>query len=321
MAYSKDGKIEASDINSLTTGINSTLTTLGQTNLPSVSQYDKVTVDTWQNIITKVTAIANHQNTIIPVLPNTTTEVTTGKPIKLYSTITSAITSVNTNKKNALAQGTTVSNFTEASTTWSNQLTFTQSVTFANTTAATNYFNAGGQIALQFLHPAGTTGIDTVFKQLATDCGTVVMSGHNTGTINVAGTTFSGVTKIGGAGKAPTIASNLGFSGLTTVPQTIFKQIGGTYVSNGQGMYSLYSHPGNVYSLNNIEVKAYLTNGGTTLNFDTIWDEIPNGLVTSIGNVNGRTKTTTYVLIKYPSTTYIANSWSSLSFTGSVSGS
>jgi len=318
MAYSKDGKIEASDINDLTTGLNSTLTTLGQTNLPSVSQYDKVTADTWQNLITKINSIASHQNTITAVLPNTTTQVITGKPTISWPTISTAITSITSGRKNAAAQGTTVSNYTEASGTWSNQLTFTQSVTFANTTAATNYFNAGGQIALQFLHPANTNGIDTVFNQLAYDCGTVVLSGHNSGNISVAGTTFDGVTKVGGQGKPPTISPNLGYAGLTTVPQSIFKQVGGTYVSTGLG---LYSHPNNVYSLNNIEVKAYLTNGGTTINFQTIWDEIPNGLVTGLGNVGGRTKTTTYVLIKYPSTTYIANSWSSLSFTGSVTGS
>ena len=321
MAYSKDGKIEASDINNLTTGINSTLTSLGQTNLPAVSQYDPATASTWQNLVTTVTTIANHQDTVVASLPSTTSKIATGKSIASYETITNAITTINSNRKNAAAQGTTVTNYTEASTTWSNQLTFTQSVTFANTTAATNYFNAGGQIALQFLHPASSTGIDTVFNQLGTDCGTLVMSGHNSGNITVAGTTFSGVTKIGGGGKAPTIAATLGFTGLTTVPQTIFKQVGGTYVSAGHGMYSLYSHPGGVYSLNNIEVKAYLTNGGTTVNFQTIWDEVPNGLVTSVGNVGGRTKTTTYVLIKYPSTTYIANSWSSLSFTGSVTGS
>jgi hypothetical protein len=318
MAYSKDGKIEASDINDLTTSLNSTLTTLGQTNLPSVSQYDKVTADTWQNLITKINEIASHQNTVTAVLPNTTTQVVTGKPTISWSTISTALTSIVNGRKNAAAQGTTVSNFTEASGTWQSALTFTQSVTFANTTAATNYFNAGGQIALQFLHPANTNGIDTVFNQLAIDCGTLVLSGHNSGNITVAGTTFNGVTKIGGGGKVPTLSANLGFAGLTTVPQTIFKQVGGTYVSIGLG---LYSHPGGVYSLNNIEVKAYISNGGTTINFETIWDEIPNGLVTGLGNVNGRTKTTTYILVKYPSTTHIANSWSSLSFAGSVTGS
>lgn len=311
MAYSKDGKIEASDINNLTTGINSILTSLGQTNLPAVSQYDAVTADTWQNLITKITAIASHQNTITPVLPSTNTQAAIGKLIYKYSTITDSITAITNSRKNAVAQGTTVSNFTEASTTWSNQLTFTQSVTFANTTAATNFFNAGGQIALQFLHPANTQGIDVLFNQLGTNCGTISLSGHNSGNAIIAGTTFTGVTKVGGGGLTPTISPNLGYAGLTTVPQSIFKQIGSSYV-NSLGV---------AYSQNYIEVKAYLTNGGTTVNFQTIWDEVPNGLVTGVGNVAGRTKTTTYVLIKYPSTTYIANSWSSLSFTGSVSGS
>jgi hypothetical protein len=319
MAYSKDGKIEASDINNLTTSINSTLTSLGQTNLPSVSQYDKVTALTWQNLISTTRTIASHQNTVTPTLPDTSVTVAIGKPTTYYSTLSSAITAVDTNKKNAAAQGTTVSNFTEASTTWSDKLTFVQTVTFANTTAATNFFNAGGQIALQFLHPASTQGIDIVFNQLGINCGTITFSGHNSGNVIIAGTTFNGVTKVGGGSIATTLSSNLGYVGLTTVPQTIFKQIGGTYVSTG--LNPRYSHAPISYSQNYIEVKAYITNGGTTINFETVWDEVPNGLVTGLGNVNGRTRTTTYVLIKYPSTTYIANSWSSLSFTGSVTGS
>ena len=311
MAYSKDGKIEASDINDLTTSINSTLTSLGQTNLPSVSQYNKVAAVTWQNLITTTRNIASHQNTVTSTLPDTSVTVANGKRVNYYSIISTAIAAVNTNRKNALAQGTTVSNFTEASTTWSDKLTFTQSVTFANTTAATNFFNAGGQIALQFLHPANTQGIDVLFNQLGTNCGTISLSGHNSGNAIIAGTTFTGVTKVGGGGLTPTISSNLGYAGLTAVPQSIFKQIGSSYVNSLDV----------AYSQNYIEVKAYTTNGGTTINFETVWDEVPNGLVTGAGNVNGRTRTTTYVLIKYPSTTYIANSWSSLSFTGSVSGS
>ena len=319
MAYSKDGKIEASDINDLTTSINSTLTSLGQTNLPSVSQYNKVTAVTWQNLITTTSNIASHQNTVTSTLPDTSVTVAIGKRVNYYSIISTAIAAVNTNRKNALAQGTTVSNFTEASTTWSDKLTFTQSVTFANTTAATNFFNAGGQIALQFLHPANTQGIDVIFNQLGTNCGTISLSGHNSGNAIIAGTTFTGVTKVGGGGTTPTIYPNLGYAGLTTVPQSIFKQIGGSYTTSG--LDPRYAHVPITYSQNYIEVKAYITNGGTTVNFETVWDEVPNGLVTGAGNVNGRTRTTTYVLIKYPSTTYIANSWSSLSFTGSVSGS
>jgi hypothetical protein len=315
MAFSQSGKIEASDINGLITSINSTLTSLGQTNLSSVSQYDKITADKWQSLITTTTNLASHQNTVTSTLPT----ITVGQKANYYSTVSNAITLVNANKKNAVAQGTTVTNYTEASATWSDKITFTQSVSFANATAATNFFNAGGQIALQFLHPANTQGIDIVFNTLGTDCGTIALSGHNSGNATIAGTVFTGITKVGGGGNTPTISTNLGYAGLTTTPQSIFKQLGGSYISTG--LNPRYQHAPISYNQNYIEVKAYLTNNGTTINFETAWDEVPNGLLTGSGNVNGRTKTTTYVLIKYPSTTYIANSWSSLSFTGSVSGS
>ena len=91
MAYSKDGKIEASDINDLTTSINSTLTSLGQTNLPSVSQYNTVAAVTWQNLITTTRNIASHQNTVTSTLPDTSVTVANGKRVNYYSIISTKV--------------------------------------------------------------------------------------------------------------------------------------------------------------------------------------------------------------------------------------
>jgi hypothetical protein len=140
------------------------------------------------------------------------------------------------------------------------------------------------------------------------------MSGQSAGTRTIAGTNYTGLQKVGGGGTVPTITTSAGYAGLTTTSTQIFKQIGGTFTGAS----------GTVYNQNFIQVNAYVSTNVTTsavsINFVTTWDEVPNGLVTGAGSVNGRTRTTTYMLIKPPSTTYITNSWGTLTFSGSSAG-
>ena len=315
MAFQKGGKIEAVDINLLIANVNSVLTDLGQPTLSNVSQYGKVTYAEWNAVVQTLGNLGNQQGTILTSIAS---PASGGSANYIASLLTNRDNVINpANKYNAALQGTFVYNGTEVTSSWNNYVTFTQSVAFANASSAATYFNAGGQIALQFIHPSASTGIDGVFNALATNCGTVVMSGQNSGTRKISGTTYNGITKVGGAGNSPTIGTNLGYAGLTTVPQQIFNQIGSTYSNPAAG--------GGTYSLNNITVSAYTTNNGATINFVTTWDEIPNGLATSAGSYLGpdgttRTRTTTYLVFRPPSTTYITKSWGTLVFSGSVTG-
>lgn len=314
MAYQKGGKIQAEDLNTLLTNVNSVLSDLGQSTLTPVTQYSKMTFGQWKTVLDTMSNLGNQQGTVLSSIASPYSGLASSYAAALITNRDA----VESNRRNAAALGTFVYNGTEVTAGWSNFVTFTQSIAFTNQAAAINYFNAGGQLALQFVHPASGTGIDGVFNALATNCGTVVMSGQNSGTRKIASVTYNGVTKIGGGGNNPVIGTNLGYAGLTTVGQSLFKQIGATYVNPAAG--------GGTYSQCFIEVVAYTTNNGATVNFQTTWDEIPNGLLTGAGSYTGpdavnRSRTTTYIVQRPPSTTYITKSWGTLVFTGTVTGS
>jgi len=318
MAYSKGGKIQAEDLNTLINNVNSVLGDLGQSTLSTITQYSKMTFGQWKAVLDSMSNLGNQQGTVLSSIASPYT----GQASSYVAALITNKNAIESNRRNAAALGTFVYNGTEVTAGWNNFVKFTQSIAFTNQAAAINYFNAGGQIGLQFVHPASGTGIDGVFNGLATNCGTVVMSGQNTGTRSIAGTTYNGITKIPPSlpapGNSPTIGTNLGYAGLTTNGQSLFKQIGATYVNPSFG--------GGTYSQNFIEVVAYTTNNGATVNFETTWDEIPNGLLTGAGSYTGpdavnRSRTTTYIVQRPPSTTYITKSWGTLVFTGTVTGS
>jgi hypothetical protein len=306
MAYVNGGSVTSTDITDYVTSVNNILSALGQNQLSSPFKGSSVVASLWTSLNTAITNIASHQGTSLGGLPS----VAKGNSTIATATLSTNITAIN--NSNAAAQGTTVTNFTEVTFGWYNYVTFTQSVTFASATAASYFFNAGGQIALQFLHPASASGIDGIFSALGSALGTLVMSGQSSGTRTIAGVSYAGFQRVGGQGSPSIYSTNLGYAGLTANSQTMFYQIGGTYTNPAPG--------GGTYSQNYIQVNAYTSNAGATINFQTTWDEQPNGLVTGLGNVNGRTRTTTYVLIRPPAATNITNSWGTPTFTGSVTG-
>ena len=53
---------------------------------------------------------------------------------------------------------------------------------------------------------------------------------------------------------------------------------------------------------------------GATVTIYTVWDEVPDGLVVGTGS-------STTVTAQAPETTYLANSWGTISVTGTVTGS
>lgn len=316
MAYQKGGKVEAADINTLISNVNSVLVDMGQTPLSTISQYGKITYAEWSNVVTKLSNLANHSGTTVTAV----TSPSSGAAASYVAAILSNRDAVITNKRNASAQGSFVYNYTQVSAQWSNQVVFTQSVAFATAAAAINYFNAGGQISLQFVHPQSNTAIDGVFNALATNCGTLVMSGQGDSTTRtIVGVNYRGFEKIGGGGNNPTtLVTTAGYAGLTNTSNVIFYQLGSSYVNPANG--------GGSYTTNFIQVKAYTSAGGATINFETTWDEVTNGLaaagtVTAL-TVNGVsiTRTTVFVVFRPPALTNIANTWGSLVFAGSVTG-
>ena len=330
MTYQQFGKIQATDYNNYVgtptdTAANKLNTIfaggngragLGQPALPQVVGNDpsyKVTAQQWNALINAITAVAGHQgSTITPITVNAAgtlvTAVTTG--VSAASAFEANLNTINTNLNNCAAQAASIPTVTTRSSSWNNALTFTHTISFANADAVRYFFNAGGQIALTFSHPSGTN-VNALWNSLATSCGTVVISGTNTGSVNIAGRVYNGVTKVGGTG-TPTVAANLGYNGRSTVNQEIFKQL----ASSGPAGYTS--------SFISVGIKTNGTQGtrgdsGTVITLTTIWDEIPNGGGTTLGTSSSGTTVT--CTLRPPGTSYVTNTWGAISVAGSVTGS
>jgi hypothetical protein len=298
MAYQQGGKIEASDYNTLATSINDTLDDIGQTKLPvNLAAGGKVLASDWANLVSKVANVASHQGTGITAIsaPNDSTKV------GFRSELSTNITNILSGRKNASSQGTDATTSTVNATRWYDKSTFTHTVTFASATAARYFFNGGGQIRLTFSHPTGSA-IDTLFRSLATACGTIVLSSPSSGTVSIASVTYNGITKVGGSGTTTTLVTNAGYNALTSSNQEVFKQFG----------TSLSGFGGVNYNQSYISVNMNVSNGGATINITTLWDEYPNGLTTVTG-------TTVNCIVRPPSETYLTKTWGTISVTGTVS--
>ena len=320
MAYSKYGKIEAKDFNDdikggATSTSSSNINTVwsigngksgyGQTAVAGVSANGKLLASEWAGIIGTVNAVASHQGTAITAIASPTT----GSPVIHYSSLPTNITNVFNGKNNAAVQGSTSVTNTVNSSTWFNAITFTQTITFASGDAARYFFNAGGQLALTFTHPTGS-GINGLFNALGSACGTLVISSPNTGTVSIASVGYNGIAKVGGSGSTSTLLPNVGYWGMTSTNQEVFKQFGGSFTGGSGASYSQ-----NYLSVNVRTNGSQGANGdnGSTITITTLWDESPNGLTAQAG-------TTVSLTVRPPSTTYISNTWGTPTVSGSVTG-
>lgn len=314
MSYAQGEKILAADYNGLVgTNPNTTSGTLntvwstggttagyGQTALATVTAGDSIQATSWANLVNKTANAATHQGTSI----TSVTAPSTGGVITYLSAIPTNLTSIYNSRLNASTQGSTTSNTVTTASTWSSVATFTQTVTFANGDAARYFFNSGGQLAMTCSHPAGS-GINLLLNNLASNVGTVVLSAMSSGTANIGGTSYNGVTRIGGGGNAPTIGTNSGYYALTTSNANVYYQTAST------GPSGYLSTNINIFAKTNGTVGS---NGdvGNIITITTVWDEIPNGLTVSSGSV-------TTLTVRPPEQTNIANTWGTITLSGSVS--
>ena len=316
MSYSQFNLIEATDFNNLiganpgTTAdrLNTTWATgggsagYGQTAIANVTVGSSVAASSWNALVSNTASAAAHQGSSI----SSVSAPVAGGVVTYLAAIPTNLTTIYTNRLNAATQGSTTSNTVTRGTTWSQALTFTHTVTFASGDAARYFFNAGGQIAMTVSHPTGT-GINLLFNNLASNVGTVVLSAPTSGSITVAGTSYNGVTKVGGGGNSPTISSNTGYYALTTSNATVFTQTASTGPS---GYLSTFIR----YIVRSNGTQGSNGDAGSVITINTIWDEVPDGLTVTSGSA-------TTCTVRPPATTNISNSWGSISVTGTVSGS
>jgi len=313
MTYAQYGTIQAADFNALAGG-NPTTTSgtlnavwatggttagYGQTALANVAVGDTVAASQWATLVGNTASAASHQGTAI----TSVSAPVTGGTITYLSAIPTNLTTIYNSRLNASSQGSTTSNTVTTATTWSSLATFTHTATFANGDAARYFFNSGGQLAITCSHP-GVSGINLLFNTLCSDVGTVVMSSPSSGSITVSAVSYNGITKIGTGGTAPTISTNSGYFAMTTSNANVFTQLASTGPS---GYLSTFIR---------IIAKSNGTQGasgdtGSVITLYTLFDEVPDGLTVASGSAVTLT-------VRPPETTYLANTWGTITLAGSV---
>lgn len=316
MSYSQFNLIEATDFNNLVGGnptttvntLNATWATggsaagYGQTAVANVTVGTVVAASSWNSLVTNTASAATHQGSSITAV----TAPTAGTVVSYISAIPTNLTTIYTNRLNAATQSSTTSNAVSFGSTWFSSLTFTHTATFANGDAARYFFNSGGQLAMTVSHANNTAGINLLFNSLCTDVGTVVLSAMSSGTATIAGTTYNGVTKVGGSG-SPTISQNNGYYALTSSNANVFTQTAST---GPAGYLSTFIR----YIVKSNGTQGSNGDAGSVITIYTIWDEVPDGLTVGTGS-------TTTLTVRPPEVTNIANTWGAITLSGTVSGS
>jgi len=319
MSYAQFGLIQASDYNSLVGGNpTTTANTLnavwatgsggvgyGQTAAANVSAGASVAATNWATLINNTSSAASHQGATL----GTVTTPTSGGTVTYQANVVTNLQTIYGNRLNAAAQGSTTANTTTTGGAWTDTATFTFTVTFANGDAARYFFNAGGQIKMTASHPNNTAGINAAFNSLASATGTIVVSGQNSGSRTIVGTSYNGLTKVGGSGDA-VANSALGYFGLTT------NAIGGTNTLLLDQNYSTSPYSGLVeiqYRGNVNGVQGSNGDNGTIVRIVSTWNSDTANTIKVVGS--GSAVTCTAVP---PSQTNIANTWGAITIAGSV---
>jgi hypothetical protein len=310
MTYSLGGLIEATDYNgfvSTTSGANvndvwstgSTDSGWGQSALATVSAAGTVTATQWASLVNTLASMGAHTNTTITAR----TAPTTGTTISVLAAVNTDLTNITANRQNAAAVGTQFIGWTgtNSKTTTTNgpfTITFTNTVTWASADAARYFFNAGGTIKIDVSKTATGNLGDPEWNDLAnTLCGDIYIT-SGTGTQTIAGTAYTGTTKIGGSGSPTTLATTTGWYDLVAgaAATIVYKQFADTapYTSN--------------YIQHSIAKNA----GSTALTITTVWvqtdaDPISGG--TAPTGATPGTAPSTIVTYFPPSTTNLTNTW------------
>ena len=328
MTYSSGSLIQATDYNTFTTtagGLNDIWASgsgdkgWGQTAFTSANTADTVTATQWAQLVNNLATSGSQTNSTL----TSRTAPTAGTTISVLSAVATDIATVTTNRGNAAAVGTEYGTFSgstskttatgSAQTTWT--ITFTHTVTFPSADQARYFWNAGGRVRLQYGKSSTGTDIDPDWNTFAGLCGSIYVSGRvNSAAQTIAGTSYTGTTRIGGTGGTQTtLATTTGWYQLTSTPATIFQ----------------LNNTASPYTGEYIRTTAAATSS-TVLTLVTTWFQPAVSAAGTTANISGGTATnspsttitgtapTTLVTYIPPSTTYLTNSWGTPTIAASV---
>jgi hypothetical protein len=312
MTYTSGGLIQATDYNgfvSTTSGANvntvwgagSGDSGWGQSALATVSATNTVTATQWASLVNTLVSMGAHTGTTITAR----TAPVAGGTIGILAALNTDLTNITNNRQNAVANGTQFTGYTGTNSktaattgaTWS--ITFTNTVTFASADAARYFFNAGGRIRIDVSKTAtGQTG-DPEWNDLAnTLCGDIFITGGSA-TQTIAGTAYTGTTKIGGTGTPNILLTTTGWNDLVAgaAATIVYKQFADTAP----------------YTANFIQHSIAKGATSTTLVITTLWsasdgDPISGGTASS-GATPGTAPTTIVTYFPPSSTNLPTTSW------------
>ena len=307
MTYSSGGLIQATDYNgfvSTTSGANindlwgtgASDKGYGQTALSTVSTAGTITATQWAALVNTLSSLGSQTNTALTAR----TAPTAGTTISVLAAVNTDITNVTTNRNNAVAigsqftgwSGTNSKTTATSGATWT--ITFTNTITWASANAARYFFNGGGLIKLDVSKTSTGALGDPEWNDLAnTLCGDIWISGVGSAH-TIAGTSYTGVTKIGGTGTPVSLQNSLGWYNLTTTDQILYKQFADTAP----------------YTSNFIQHSAKTATAGTQLVITTVWSASDGDPITGGTAPTGATPGTapcTICTYYPPSTTYLTS--------------
>lgn len=311
MTYSAGGLIQSTDYNgfvSTTAGanVNDIWSTgsgdkgWGQTALSTVSATNTVTATQWASLVNTLSSMGSQTNTTLTAR----TAPVAGNTIQILAALNTDLTNCTTNRGNAAASGAQYTGWTGTNSktaatsgaTWT--ITTTNTLTFASANAARYFWNAGGLVKIQVAKSAtGATG-DPEWNDLAsTLCGAIWISGRvNSAAQTIAGTSYTGTTKVGGTGTPTTLTTTTGWYQLLTTDTVIYKQFADTAP----------------YTANYIQHSAKTATAGTQLVVTTVWSASDGDPISGGTAPTGATPGTapcTIMTYYPPSTTYLTNTW------------
>jgi len=278
------------------------------TTLSTVSAAGTITATQWASLVNTIASMGSQTGVAI----TSRSAPTAGGTIAVLAAVNTDLTNLTTYRGNAAAVGSQYTSWTgtsaktsatgSGSNAWS--ITFTHTVTWASAAAARYFFNAGGQIKWQTSKSSTGQLADAEWNDLAsTLCGAIWITGRVNGAAqSIAGTSYTGTTKIGGTGSPNTLATTTGWYNLTTSDTLIYKQFADTAPYTGQY----------------IDINAKTAGSGTQLVLTTTWYDPGGSAVGSADNISGGTDTSgvsfgtapaTVVTYYPPSTTYLTNTW------------
>jgi hypothetical protein len=326
MTYVSTGTIQATDYNgfvSTTSGanVNATWGTAGsaggysQGNISTVAVGGTVTATQWSSLFSTIANMASHQGTTIT---SRTPYPAAGNTIYANAAVNTDITNCYNNRANAATVGSQYTTWSGTSsktgTTGSGgaawTITYTHTITFANSTAYYSFFNSGGYLKWQIGKTSTGTVADTEWNTFVGSsgaggycAGTIILTGAGASK-TIASQTYTGTTKINGSGTPTTYLTGTGTNSYTATPTTIFKQF----------------DTGTAYTSNYVQVNASVDNASTptTITLTTTWYDAGDGNPGSTAQISGGSATsgisfgtapTTIVTYFPPETTYITNTW------------